>query len=421
MSLKIEELRICRDFKKAENMYQKRTIGKYFGEVSKHFKVILLTGMRQVGKTTCLKNIATRGRRYVSLDDPQMLSLAQNEPELFFERFPPPIFIDEIQYAPELFPYIKILVDGSDKKGSVWLSGSQQYSMMRNVTESLAGRVAVVDMFGFSIYERDGKALQQKPFLPSAKPNALLDKKSSADTFKIIWQGAFPHIVTEGAKHWKLFYSSYIKTYLERDVRRLVNIGDEIAFYRFMCVVAARTAQTLNMTDIAKSANVALKTAEKWLSVLQASGIVYLLKPYFANTSKRFVKQPKLYFTDTGLCAYLTEWSSPKTLEAGAMSGAIFETFVVAEILKSYHHNGESPNLYYYRDSNKVEIDLLISQDGLLYPIEIKKTTNPKKDDIKAFDTLSKIAEIGHGSLVCLVKENIPLTDKANAISIWEI
>jgi predicted AAA+ superfamily ATPase len=389
--------------------------------LSGHFKVLLLTGMRQVGKTTCLKNIAGAGRRYVSLDDPKILSMAQNEPELFFERFVPPLFIDEIQYAPGLFPYIKMLVDNSDENGMIWLSGSQQYSMMKNVTESLAGRVAIVEMHGFSIYERDDMALLQKPFLPSEKPPSLLGRKSSASTFKIIWQGSYPYIAINGAEHWKRFYSSYIKTYLERDVRQLINIGDEIAFYRFMRVVAARTAQMLNISDIAQHSGITVKTAERWLSVLQASGVVYLLKPYFPNISKRFTKHPKLYFTDTGLCAYLTEWISWPTLEAGAMNGAFFETFVISEILKSYHHSGDEPNLYYYRDYNKVEIDLLISQNGLLYPIEIKKTANPQKDDLTAFATLAKLADIGYGSLICLVKENIPLTDSASAVSVWEI
>jgi hypothetical protein len=402
-------------------MYKNRTIGGYFNEVSAHFKVLLLTGMRQVGKTTCLKNTAGESRRYVSLDDPQILSLAKNDPALFFERFAPPVLIDEIQYAPELFPHIKMLVDNSSENGLVWLSGSQQYAMMKNVTESLAGRVAVVDMFGFSIYERDDKAPQQKPFLPSGNPPALLDKRSSAETFEIIWQGSFPHIVNSGAAQWNLFYSSYVKTYLERDVRQIVNIGDETAFTRFMSVVAARTAQVLNISDIANNSNINVKTAEKWLSVLQASGVVYLLKPYFSNVSKRFTKHPKLYFTDTGLCAYLTEWTSPQTLEAGAMSGAFFETFVISEILKSYRHNGESPNLYYYRDSNNVEIDLLISQNGLLYPIEIKKTASPQKSDVKAFGTLAKIAAVGHGTLICQTKENLPLTETANAVSVWEI
>ena len=402
-------------------MYTNRTIGSFLENASKHFKVILLTGMRQVGKTTCFQNISEKGRRYVSFDDPQILSLARNEPHLFFERFHPPLFIDEIQYAPELFPYIKMLVDARDEPGQIWLSGSQQYSMMKNVTESLAGRVAVADMLGFSIYERDDKAKLQKPFLPSAHPPAVLARRDLTKTYEIIWQGSFPKVVGIEAEQWGLFYSSYVKTYLEHDVRQRVNVGDILAFQRFMCAAAARTAQALNVADIAKSADITVKTAERWLLVLQASGVVYLLKPYFANISKRFSKRPKMYFTDTGLGAYLTEWTSPETLEAGAMNGAFFETFVISEILKSYRHNGKTPNLYYYRDSNNVEIDLLISQDGLLYPIEIKKTASPKKDDVKAFNTLAKIADTGYGALICQIKEHHPLTDSVSAVSVWEI
>jgi hypothetical protein len=404
-----------------EKTYKDRTVSRFLEDASRHFKVVLLTGMRQVGKTTCLKNISEAGRRSVSLDDPQILSLAKNEPHLFFERFRLPLFIDEIQYAPELFPYIKMLVDSGGEPGQIWLSGSQQYAMMKNITESLAGRVAIVDMFGFSIYERDGKALLQKPFLPSARPPALLTRRDVTETYEIIWQGAFPQMVHSAPDQWNLFYSSYVKTYLERDVRQIINIGDETAFLRFMSVIAARTAQTLTLADIADSSDITVKTAERWLSVLLASGVVYLLKPYFSNVSKRFSKSPKLYFTDTGLCAYLTEWTSPQTLEAGAMSGAFFETFVISEIVKSYCHNGKSPNLYYYRDSNNVEIDLLISQDGLLYPIEIKKTASPKKDDVKAFNTLAKIADVGYGVLICQVREHLPLTDSVSAISIWEM
>jgi len=398
-------------------VYKERTIGRYFDEVSAHFKVLLLTGMRQVGKTTCLKNTAKEGRRYVSLDDPQILSLAKNDPHLFFERFPPPLFIDEIQYAPELFPHIKMLVDNLSENGQVWLSGSQQYSMMKNVTESLAGRIAVVNMFGFSIYERDGKAPLQKPFLPSATPPALLERRNSSETFEIIWQGSFPQIVNSEAALWNLFYSSYVMTY----IRQMINTYNEIAFSRFMVTIASKTAQTLNISDIAKNSDITVKTAKKWVSILQESGVVFLLEPYYSNIPKRFNKRPKLYFTDTGLCAYLTQWTSPQTLETGAMSGAFFETFVISEILKSYHHNGVPPTLYYYRDSNNVEIDLLISQNGVLYPIEIKKTASPKKDDVKAFGTLAKIAEIGYGALICLTKENLPVTEGVGAVSVWGI
>jgi predicted AAA+ superfamily ATPase len=402
-------------------MYKERTLKNIINSSEKFFKIILITGMRQVGKTTLLRHISSENRKYVTLDDPKTLSMAKNEPELFFQKYAPPVFIDEVQYAPELFPYIKMLVDSSDKTGQIFMTGSQQYNMMKNVSESLAGRIAIIDMSGFSIYERADKGLLQKPFLPNVKFTGTLDRKNVIETYKIIWQGAYPQIANGKNTNWELFYGSYLKSYIERDVRQLKNISNESRFVKFMSVAAARTAQELDVSDIAGNTDIDVKTAKDWLSVLEASGIIFLLRPYYKNITKRFVKRPKLFFTDTGLCSYLTEWNSPETLEKGAMSGAIFETFVIMEILKSYKHNGKSQSFYYYRDSNKVEIDLLISQDGLFYPIEIKKTARPDKTDIKAFASLASIEKLGYGSLVCLTNEIYPLTKTANAISIWDI
>jgi predicted AAA+ superfamily ATPase len=358
---------------------------------------------------------------YVTLDNPKNLLLAKTDPEMFFQRFSLPVFIDEVQYAPELFPYIKMLVDSSNKTGQVFITGSQQYSMMRNITESLAGRVAIIDMLGFSIYERENKGLLQKPFLPSTKSKEILKHNSVADTYKVIWRGSYPQMINKPSLNWELFYSSYLKSYLERDIKQLTNIISEDNFVRFMCIVAARTGQELNIAEISKTSGTTVKTVNEWLSVLEASGIIFLLKPYYKNITKRFVKRPRIYFTDTGLCSYLTEWITPETLEKGAMSGAIFETFVINEIIKSYKHNGKSQAFYYYRDSNRNEIDLLISRNGLFYPIEIKKTANPSKEDIKAFDTLSQFEKIEYGSLICLTNKIYPLTKTTNAISIWNI
>ncbi|MDR2457904.1 MAG: ATP-binding protein [Clostridiales Family XIII bacterium] len=386
----------------------------------KGFKVILITGARQVGKTTFLNSIS-KNMNYVTLDNPKNLLLAKTDPEMFFQRFSLPVFIDEVQYAPELFPYIKMLVDSSNKTGQVFITGSQQYSMMRNITESLAGRVAIIDMLGFSIYERENKGLLQKPFLPSTKSKEILKHNSVADTYKVIWRGSYPQMINKPSLNWELFYSSYLKSYLERDIKQLTNIISEDNFVRFMCIVAARTGQELNIAEISKTSGTTVKTVNEWLSVLEASGIIFLLKPYYKNITKRFVKRPRIYFTDTGLCSYLTEWITPETLEKGAMSGAIFETFVINEIIKSYKHNGKSQAFYYYRDSNRNEIDLLISRNGLFYPIEIKKTANPSKEDIKAFDTLSQFEKIEYGSLICLTNKIYPLTKTTNAISIWNI
>ena len=402
--------------------YRERTIRNALSKISDNFKVVLLTGMRQVGKTTFLRRIIGKDRKYVTLDNPKDLLLAKEEPDFFFQTYPPPLFIDEIQYAPELFVYIKMLTDNSDRHGLIWLSGSQQFSLMKGITESLAGRVVILEMLGFSIYELEGKGELQKPFLPSSKPPLILEKKNIAETFEIIWKGSYPAMSGKDNDQWSNFYSSYVKTYLERDVRQIINVGNEKDFIKFLGAAAARTAQELNLADIARNVEIAPNTAKAWLSVLESSGVIYLLKPYYKNITKRTIKKPKIYFTDTGLAAYLTSWSTPETLARGAMSGAFFETFVIMEIIKSYYHNGKYPSLYFYRDNVQTEIDLLIEQDGLLYPIEIKKTSNPKKSDVSAFDKLAKDEKIiGYGTLVCLTDNPRPLTDKANAISIWDL
>ncbi|MDR2588703.1 MAG: ATP-binding protein [Spirochaetales bacterium] len=402
-------------------MYRTRTLVKTLIRASKNFRAVLVTGMRQVGKTTFLEKSSEAKRAYVTLDNPLDVTLAKEEPEFFFETHPAPVLIDEVQYAPELFRYVKMLVDTSKKKGLVWMTGSQQYNLMAGLTESLAGRVAVLDLLGFSLYEREGKGAMHKPFLPPNRPAGVLKKRSLAATYKIIWEGSYPEVAGSSREEWFLFYDSYLRTYLERDIRQLINIENEAAFLKFLSCAAARTAQELNLTDMARDAGIAPNTAKAWLSLLETSGIVYLLRPYHRNITKRLTKRPKLYFMDTGLCAYLTRWTSPETLEAGAMSGAFFETFVVQEILKSYCHNGRRPALYYYRDSNKVEIDLLLEEDGVFYPVEIKKTSNPAKSDIKAFKAFAAFEKTGCGSLICLTDKARPLEAGVNAISLWDM
>ena len=306
-------------------MYKSRTLKQIIKNSSKNFKAILICGMRQIGKTTFLQNICEDNRTYVTLDNPNDLLMAKQEPQFFFQTYKPPLLIDEIQYAPEIFPYIKMLVDKSDDKGLIWMTGSQQFLLMKGVSESLAGRMAIFDMLGFSLYETQGIADEQKPFLPSSNVISKLTKQDLKETFKTIWKGSFPQIVLEDDNQWSIFYSSYLRTYLERDVRQLLKVGDQMAFLKFLKVVAARTAQELNIADIARNVDIAPNTAKSWLSILEASGVIYLLQPYFNNISKRITKKPKLYFTDTGLCAYLTEWNTPETLEAGAMSGAFLK------------------------------------------------------------------------------------------------
>jgi uncharacterized protein len=404
-------------------MYLPRTLESFAVKAAQQFPVLLITGAWQVGKTTFLRHLSEPGRTYVTLDDPLVLDLAKRDPALFLQRFRPPLLIDEIQYAPELLPHIKMAVDGDRRPDQFWLTGSQQFHLMKGVSESLAGRVAVVRLLGMSRRELIGQASESKPFIPT--PPVIAEREASGgvvglrELYDLIWRGSFPGIAVNPAMDRDLFYGSYIQTYLQRDVRDLARVGDEMAFLRFLRVAAARTGQLLNVTEFARDADIAVNTAKNWLSILQASGIAYLLEPYHTNLTKRLVKTPKLYFLDTGLCAYLTEWSSPETLEAGAMSGAILETWILTEMLKAYLHNGRQAPFYYYRDKDKKEIDLLIVQDGAIYPFEFKKTAAPSASDVRHFDALKRLGmPVGPGGVICLIPRDLPLTESAMAIPV---
>ena len=397
-----------------------RTLEASILKAGSQFPVLLMTGARQVGKTTLLRRASASDRTYVTLDDPTLLALAKGDPLLFLQRFRPPLLIDEIQYAPELLPVIKMQVDESRTNGMFWLTGSQQFHLMKGVSESLAGRAAVLNLMGLSRREMIGRA-DDGPFLPDpGEVTARLQAGSSfglAETYRHIWRGSFPAIALNADMDRDLFFSSYLQTYLQRDVRDLSRVGDEMAFLRFLRATAARTGQLLNFADLARDADVAPNTAKSWLSILQTSGIVWLLPPWHTNLTKRLVKTPKLYLLDTGLAAYLTEWSSPQTLEAGAMNGAILETWVVSELLKSYLHNGLVPPFYYYRDKDKREIDLLIIRDNIFHPLECKKTASPGREDIRHFDTLENLGfNIGNGGVICLSPQALPLSGKAWSI-----
>ncbi|MHB8174370.1 MAG: ATP-binding protein [Nitrospirota bacterium] len=407
-------------------MYLTRTLETFFRKAASQFPVMLVTGARQVGKTTFLRHLSGKGRRYVTLDDPLVLNLAKQDAALFMQRFPAPVLIDEIQYAPELLPYIKMEVDNNRKPGMFWLTGSQQFQMMKGVSESLAGRVGVVQLLGLSRREITGQGQSVKPFMPIPKEiqNRMLSGGSLPlkELYNIIWRGSFPEVALKSETDHDLFYSSYLQTYLQRDIRDLARVGDEMAFLRFLRAAAARTGQLLNMADLARDADVAPNTVKNWLSILQTSGVIYLLGPYHTNVTKRLVKTPKLYFLDTGLCAYLTEWSSPETLEAGAMSGPILETWIMVEILKSWWHNGLRAPFYYYRDKDQKEIDLLIVRDGKIYPLEFKKTASPGKDAVRHFQALERLnMPVGPGGVVCLAEQPLPLTSNTTSIPVAAI
>jgi len=394
-------------------MYVKRTIEDTVSMATANFPVVMMTGPRQVGKTTVLKN-CDQNRKYVTLDNLSDRKLAVDDPELFLQKYQPPVLIDEVQYAPNLFSAIKSDVDQKQQNGMYWLTGSQQFHLMKNVSETLAGRVAILQMQGFSQKERLnldlGNVFTDTEKVLSQSPSSV----SLMDLYKAIWKGSCPKLVCSSDEYWELYYNSYIQTYIERDVRDFGLISNELTFLKFMRALAARTGQLLNLADISKDIGVSAPTVKNWISVLRASGIIYLLEPYYSNLTNRMTKMPKLYFLDTGLACYLTNWQTPETLESGAMSGAIFETYVVSEILKSFWFCGKRAPLFFYRDKDKKEIDLLLEINGKLIPIEIKKKTTPDKNDIKNFD----IINYDQGFVVCLSPEYSFVSKKVRSIPV---
>lgn len=399
-------------------MYITRSLENTILEMSSAFPVILVSGPRQVGKTTMLRRLAENNRKYVTLDNPIIRSLAISDPELFIQRYAPPVLIDEIQYAPELLPFIKIYVDEYKNKGDFWLTGSQMFHLMKNVSESLAGRVGIVNMLGLSYSEIISRINQ--PF--STTLESLMSRELIAENvlsvYERIFKGSMPSIY-ETPQDVENYYASYVNTYLQRDIKDLTQVADELAFMRFMQACAARTSQMVNYSELAKDVGISAPTAKQWLSVLVSSGIVTLIEPYFNNALKRIVKSPNMYFLDTGLCAYLTRWTNSESLEISAMSGAFFETYVVSEIIKSYYNSGKRPPVFYYRDSDQVEIDLIIEQNQTLYPIEIKKSAQPKPNSIRHFKVLEKTGrQIGMGAVICLCSDIIPIDRNNNFVPV---
>lgn len=402
-------------------MYISRAMENRVRDLAKYFPVIMVCGPRQVGKTTMLKELSAHlsdNINYVTLDYPQIRMLAKSDPELFLQQYQPPVIIDEIQYAPELLPYIKIRVDESHSSGQYFLTGSQMFHMMRNVSESLAGRVGILTLYSLS--QSEINQTESTPFLPS-KAVYCPTPPSSSEIFQRIYRGSMPMLITNPGLLIEDFYGSYMQTYLERDIRDLVTIRDENKFLKFISCVAARTGQEVVLADLARDSDIDGKTADHWLSILVSSGLVYLLQPYFNNTIKRIIKRPKLYFMDTGLACYLSLWNNPRALELSAMAGAMFETFVISEIIKSYANAGKDTrnHLCYYRDNNNCEIDLIILENGKAYPVEIKKSAAPGKSAIKHFHVLEDMGlDVGNGCVLCMSPVVLPLDSKNRCIPV---
>ncbi|MCD8224296.1 MAG: ATP-binding protein [Clostridiales bacterium] len=405
-------------------MYIQRHAEKAVTQLSRMFGAILVAGPRQVGKTTMLRNIIGTDIGYVTLDDPIYLTSAIGQSNTFLKDNPPPVFIDEVQKAPELFPQIKMMIDRDRGKGLFYLCGSQQFYMMKHVSESLAGRLGMLTLLGLSLRERLECEFNE-PFLPDdgyySRHRKTLPGVSYDDIWKMIHRGCMPELCANPDFDWQMFYGAYVRTYIERDVRELAQVGDEVKFIRFMSAIAGMTGQLLNLQSVANDVGISQPTADRWLSILTASNLVYLLRPYSNNRISRAVKTPKLYFLDTGLAAYLTRWNTPEVLKNGAMSGAFFESFVISEILKSYYNKGIlDPPLYFYRDRDKREIDLLIEKDNTLYPIEIKKHADPSSRDIAHFSVLDKLGTImrGPGGVVCLYDNLVALKGEDRVIPV---
>ena len=398
--------------------YIKRSAENTIKKQEKMFKALLVTGARQVGKTTMLKNLKSN-INYITLDDMILNQAAVEDPNLFLKSNKPPIIIDEIQYAPDLLRYIKIAIDNSEEKAMFYLTGSQQFHLMKNVSESLAGRIGILNLLGLSLREIKGIDFN-KVFVPNE--NYLEEKEkyhmkiSYDEIWDIIHKGTMPALYQENID-FEMYYSMYVNTYIERDVRNLTQVGDTLTFLKFMTALASRIGQLLNLNNVANEVGITVPTAQRWLSILVSSNIVYLLEPYYNNIMKRAIKTPKIYFLDTGLVAYLTKWKNKEVLEAGNMAGSFFENFVIVEIVKSYYNNGElRPPIYFYRDKEKNEIDLIIEENGKLHPIEIKKSANPTKEMISNFKVLEKLGNVGEGGIICMYDKVINLDEKNRVI-----
>lgn len=388
--------------------YLKRQMEESILKASKTFPVVMVCGQRQTGKSTMLSHLMPKEMKYVSLDDDRARMLAKRDPEMFFEIYGDKLFIDEFQRVPSILLNIKKIVDSKKENGQFWLSGSQKFVMMKNVSESLAGRVAIFDMLPLSFNEINLSI--KEPFNPEIDvlKKRVNNKRTIKEVFESIFIGGLPKYVLEKGIDRDLYFQSYINTYIERDISSLEQVGKLDEFRTFVTYMAANTAQELKYDSISKVVGVSVPTIKEWVTILERSGLIFILRPYSSNLSKRLVKTPKCYFLDTGLASYLTSWPNAETLLNGSSAGAFFETYVFSEILKGFVNTGKRPNIFYYRDVDKKEIDLLIVGPNCIYPIEIKMSKSPSNPN-KSFSVLNKFGmEIRPGLVICMTDELFP-------------
>lgn len=401
--------------------YISRAIEKTFLSAVRDFKVVLVTGPRQCGKTTMMKKMAedeNRGRKYISLDDFATRKMAVESPNLFLQVYKPPVFIDEVQYAPQLFSYIKMYVDEYQQPGDIWLSGSQIFKLMENVQESLAGRVGILKMNTFS--QAEIEAVESSPFRPEIEyliaRGENRKKIEMPELYERIFKGSLPDVVQHELSSRDRLYSSYIATYIERDVREISGIIDSLKFYDFVTATAAHIGQIINFRTIADAAGISVQTAKEWMQILERLGIIFFLHPYTNNLLKRTISKPKLYFYDTGLAIYLTRWSDSITLMNGSFNVAALENFVVSEIVKSYYNAGEEHCINYYRDKDAKEIDIVREINNTVYPMEIKKTGLPDARITKVFSVLENKGKTVAPGIVLCTAQNISTLGKGNYV-----
>lgn len=390
--------------------YIRRDAEREFLALCQEFPVVLVTGMRQAGKSTMLEHFLDRGRKSVTLDDLQERHLAREDPELFLQSHEPPVMIDEVQYAPELFPYLKIWADRNrDAMGGVWLTGSQPFSLMKLAGESLSGRVGITHLLPLSQHEMFGDGeLEPLDLSLEALRNRAANRKPATlpQMNERIYRGTMPAVASGRHKDPARFYRNYQQTYIERDVRELDQAADMVEFSRFMAAAASQVGQTLNIESLSRDVGIPRRKAQSWLAILELSDIVFLLQPYSNNALARAVKTPKLYFNDTGLAAWLGRWTSPESIGAGAMAGALFENHVVSEVRKALVNSGDAAALWYYRDRDAKEIDIVLERDGMLLPLEVKRSANPQSGAARAFPILDRSTlDRGTGAIVCMKQE----------------